>query len=195
MFSCMICYEDNKISGISCPLCKNKCCISCELQLDNCPFCRSKLILMGKRISLMNDEQTNTYLEHYLQNRQKEMEKYLKLKTTFENFWYNKDILLLDEIIEYSQDDTLQLLIVMRDFLYENISKCGEYNECKKLLMMMINIMEETQVFIEIDYHCIFYNFCVEEFIIIIYSSFVYKYNNVVKWTEGAKDYTRLLKL
>ena len=123
------------------------------------------------------------------------IEKYLKLKTTFENYWYNKDILLLDEIIEYSQNDTLQLLIVMRDFLYENNSKCGEYNECKKLLMMMINIMEETQVFIDIDYHCIFYNFCVEEFIIIIYSSFVYKYNNVVKWTEGAKDYTRLLKL
>lgn len=103
MFTCNICAETVSKLGFSC-VCKNRVCISCEVSLDKCPFCRC---VYPKIIDRMNMESMDEYIHSAKEKDTRDRASFKEIDDLLEYFEQNFfDAHCFDtDIVEKIEDD------------------------------------------------------------------------------------------
>lgn len=141
---CSICFETVKSLGAPCSKCKNRCCISCESQLekDTCPYCRTKLTNWFLR-SLHDPE---LYCQEYWKQEQYKRQKYTNAQDLCSRLMMG-DQKAFQQISnsEVDQEDILTILQTLRLYIYNSAS----IYESMERIDYLIELVEFVGSFLE----------------------------------------------
>lgn len=123
MKTCDICFEENRLFGVKCSTCRNDCCINCEIQLKQCPFCRRSSPTWIEKIGVINEEQLEFYLERFIVLDKEKRDRALYLENLFYDAW-NGCKKSMDEILNgnLSDDDLIEILKCAKVSIYDIIN-------------------------------------------------------------------------
>lgn len=169
MKTCDICFEEKKLFGVKCSTCRNDCCINCEIQLKQCPFCRRSSPTWIEKIGVINGEQLEFYLEKFIVLDKEKRDRALYLENLFYDAW-NGCKKSMDEIIDgnLSDDDLIEILNCAKVSIYNMINSHprnrthilhNKYTSDKSEIEISRNIHNDIEIirdifkFIEILYY------------------------------------------
>lgn len=157
MKTCDICFEENRLFGVKCGTCRNECCINCEIQLKQCPFCRRSSPTWIEKIRVINEEQLEFYLDRFVALDKEKRDRALYLENLFYDAW-NGCKKSMDEIINghLTDDDLIEILNYAKVSIYDMInyhSSMSSTTFTTRDLREDIETIGDVLKFIEIIYY------------------------------------------
>jgi len=117
---CAICFENfpPNCMGVGCQQCGKRCCISCDVQSSNCPFCRNK-VSWKLRFKKVNPKIFKQYLRSFVNYEIGKLSRFLQNKKLFIGLMNNcqKAIYTYHQLDD--DEDLVNLMIIARDYLFE----------------------------------------------------------------------------
>jgi hypothetical protein len=116
---CAICFErfSSNFMGVGCQRCKKRCCISCDVQSQNCPFCRNK-ISWTTRFQKANPKKFKLYLRSLVDCEVGKLSRFLQNKKLFIALMNScpKAVYAFHQLED--DEDLFNLMIIARDYIF-----------------------------------------------------------------------------
>lgn len=150
---CVICCC-RTTDGVACPTCGQRCCIKCETQNKNCPFCRQASIPWMERIQKITSEQFYTYLREYKLKDILELDKFNQARKLFLDIVHDVPY-AYDYFDELEDDDMLHnLMLITRDYIYSTAMYTKNLDDIDFLLEFIEDVhdhLENPEVCIDLN--------------------------------------------
>ena len=116
---CVICFErfSPDFMGVGCQRCGKRCCISCDVQSQNCPFCRNK-ISWATRFQEIDSNTFKLYLRSFVEYEVGKLSRFLQSKYLFVGLMNNCPQAVSKFHQLEDDEDLFNLMIIARDYIF-----------------------------------------------------------------------------
>jgi hypothetical protein len=143
---CAICFElfSSNFMGVGCQQCGKRCCISCDVQSQNCPFCRNK-VSWKARFQKINPQIFKHYLRSFKNYEIGKLSRFLQSKKLFIDLMNNCPNAIYTFHRLEDDEDLFNLMIIARDYIFGVASHTKNIDDIDFLLEFIEQLYERLE--------------------------------------------------